>query len=150
MARRYSGKHGKAGSKKPEDKTPKPWLTYTKEEIEQLIIKLAKSGNQSAKIGGILRDSYGVPGVKDITGKRIAKIIADNKLNPKLPEEITNLMKRYLLITKHIEVNKQDMTAKRGLLITESKIRRLTKYYKRKGVLSEGWHYNKEISKVTI
>ena len=129
MARRYSGKRGKAGSKRPDTNTPKPWLTYTKEEVDQLIIKLAKSGNSSAKIGVILRDTYGIPDVKKITNKKILKVMHEHKLSQKLPEDLTNLIKRQLLILKHLEINKQDQVAKRGLLLTESKIRRLSKYY---------------------
>jgi len=150
MARRYSGKKGKAGSKKPTEDSPKPWLTYTKEEVEQLITKLAKSGNSTAKIGSALRDSYGIPDVKKHTGKTVLKIMKENKLSPKLPEDLTNLIKRQLAILKHLESNKQDKPASRGLTLTESKIRRLSKYYKRKGVLPKDWQYNKENIKISI
>ena len=74
----------------------------------------------------------------------------EHKLSQKLPEDITNLIKRQLLILKHLEINKQDQVAKRGLLLTESKIRRLSKYYKNNGALPKDWQYNKENIKLTI
>ena len=46
------------------------------------------------------------------------------------------------MIRKHLEANKKDMPAKRGLQLTDSKIRRLAKYYKKKGVLDAKWRYN--------
>ena len=111
---------------------------------------LAKSGNSTAKIGSALRDSYGIPDVKKHTGKTVLKIMKENKLSPKLPEDLTNLIKRQLAILKHLESNKQDKPASRGLTLTESKIRRLSKYYKRKGVLPKDWQYNKENIKISI
>ena len=74
----------------------------------------------------------------------------EHKLSQKLPEDLTNLIKRQLLILKHLEINKQDQVAKRGLLLTESKIRRLSKYYKNTGILPVDWQYTKENIKLTI
>ena len=44
MARQYSGKHGKHGSKKPVNKAKPTWVSYADKEIEQLVVKLAKAG----------------------------------------------------------------------------------------------------------
>ena len=50
-------------------------------EVESLVLKLAKSEKKSAQIGLMLRDTYGIPSVKAITGKRINQILKDNNLN---------------------------------------------------------------------
>ena len=150
MARRFSRKKGKSGSTKPVENTPKPWQSYKKEEVEQLVIKLAKSDTPQAKIGLILRDSYGIPDVRNVTDKKISKILEENKLKPKLPEDLTNLIKRELELHKHLETNKQDKSARRGLILTDSKIRGLIKYYKKSGIISKDWKYNKESIKITI
>jgi len=69
----HSRKHGKHGSTKPIKKRPS-WLMYDKEEIEQLILKLARDGMQNAQIGLVLRDQYGVPDVRALD-LRIAKVV---------------------------------------------------------------------------
>jgi len=53
MARIYSGKRGKAGSKKPPIKFAPRWIKYKKDEIEKLVVKLAKERHSSAVIGQI-------------------------------------------------------------------------------------------------
>src|SRR3989344_1794402 len=150
MARMYSGKKGKSGSKKPIKRTKKVWLRYSDEEVEQLIIKLAKQGYTQSRIGTILRDTYGVPDVRTILNKKIGKVLEENKLKPKLPEDLLNLIKKELNILKHLEINKKDMPARRGLLLTESKINRLVKYYKREGALGKDWVYNREQAKLLV
>jgi len=47
-----------------------------------------------------------------------------------------------------MEANKQDMTAKKGLQFTESKIRRLGKYYKNNKKLAPDWKYDFEAVKI--
>ena len=49
-----------------------------------------------------------------------------------------------------MEKNKKDYVAKRGLQLTESKIKRLTKYYKRVGKLPENWKYDREKVKLLV
>ena len=150
MARMYSGKKGKSGSKKPVKKAKKVWLRYSDQEVEQLIVKLSKQGYTQSKIGTILRDTYGVPDVRIILNKKIGKILIDNKLTPKLPEDLLSLIKRELNILKHLEANKKDQPAKRGLLLTESKINRLVNYYKKKGILDKAWVHDREKAKLLV
>ena len=148
MARRYSGKKGKSGSTKYSVKKLKTWVRYDKKEIENLIIKLAKTGKRASEIGLILRDSYGIPDVELITKEKITKILDKNKITYELPEDLTNLIKRQIVIGKHLEFNHKDMVAKRGLQLTESRIGRLVKYYKRTGKLPVEWKYDKEKAKL--
>jgi len=150
MARMHSGKKGKAGSKKPAVKRKPTWLRYSNKEVESLIVKLAKAGNNSSQIGLILRDSYGIPDVKVITNKRICQILEENKVQTKLPEDLIALIKKDIDIMKHLETNKKDMTAKRGQLLTESKINRLVKYYKNVGRLDASWKYERKDAKLLI
>lgn len=126
------------------------WMTYNAKEIEQLIIKLAKAGNKPSKIGLVLRDSYGIPSVRAVTKSKIGGVLEKNKIKPELPEDLTNLIKKELAVLKHMEKNKHDMTSKRGLQLTESKIRRLTKYYKRVGRLPKDWKYDLNRAKLIV
>jgi len=114
------------------------------------IIKLAKQGKSKSEIGMILRDTYGIPSVRFITKKRIAKILKANGLIPKLPEDITALVKKDIKLVKHLDSNKKDMTVWRGLIITESKINKLAKYYKRNNMLPKDWAYNREQAKLLV
>jgi small subunit ribosomal protein S15 len=107
-----------------------------------LIAKLAKEGNPPSYIGLMLRDKYGVPDVQALCGKSITEILKDKKQLPELPEDLTALMRRAAAINKHLGENKHDMTALRGLILTESKIKRLVKYYKTTGRIPENWKYD--------
>src|SRR3989338_2867307 len=131
MARMYSRKRGKHGSKKPAKKTAPSWIRYKAKEVELLIAKLAKDGKSSSQIGILLRDTYGIPNVLALCGKSISSILKEKKLLKDVPEDLTALFKKYSEIRKHLEANKHDETAGRGLSLTESKINRLIKYYKR-------------------
>ena len=142
MARMHSRRKGKAGSLRPAKPTKPTWIRYKPNEIELLITKLAKEGKSTSKIGIILRDSYGIPDVKLLTGKTITKILKEKNLITGLPENLQDLIKKAIAVRKHLEANKKDMTAKRGLQLTESKIRRLTKYYKKTKVLPKDWNYD--------
>ncbi len=141
MARMYSRKKGKSGSKRPYGKSY-TWMTYKPKEVELLVIKQAKEGKPASQIGLILRDVYGIPDVKAITKKSISDILEKKELLPKLPENLTSLLKRVIDLQKHMESNRKDNTGKRGLQLTESKIRRLVKYYKNSGRLPETWKYD--------
>ena len=150
MARVYSRRKGKSGSHKPMEKKA-DWVTYKPAEIESIIVKLAKSGMGSARIGLVLRDQYGIPSAKMFTNTKIAKMMKDNGLYPKeLPEEMFNLVRRAVNLYNHLQKNKHDYTSLRGYEITESKIRRLAKYYKKRGVLPLDWKWNIEKAKLLV
>ena len=146
----HTRRKGKSGSRKPNRSTKPVWVTYDLKTIEQLIIKLVKSGKTSSEIGTILRDTYGIPDIKLITNKKIGQIIKENNLQKKIPEDLTALIKKEIMISKHLESNKQDEVSKRGLSLTESKIKRLVKYYKRIDLLPNNWNYSREEAKLLI
>ncbi|HLD42954.1 MAG TPA: 30S ribosomal protein S15 [Candidatus Nanoarchaeia archaeon] len=139
MARMYSRKRGKSGSKRPVKRTKPAWLGYKPKEIEIIIAKLAKEGKSASQIGLILRDTYGIPDVRPILKKKITGILQEKKILPEIPEDLFALMKRSNALRKHFEVNKKDMVAKRGLQLTDAKIKRLIKYYKKIRKLPVGW-----------
>ena len=68
MARMYSRRKGKAGSKKPAKKQVPSWLRYKGKEVELLVVKLAKEGKNPSQIGLHLRDVYGIPDTKIVAG----------------------------------------------------------------------------------
>ena len=144
MARLHAKARGKAGSIKPVWTQTPQWIEYTAEEVEQLVVEKAKEGYTSAQIGTILRDQYGIPVVKRLTGKSITKIMREHNLQPQFPEDFVNLVRRAYNLRKHLEIHKNDKHSRRGLLLIESKIRRLVKYYKKKKVFAADFKYNHE------
>lgn len=118
------------------------WIEYTNEEIEEVILKLKKEGNSTSMIGIILRDQYGVPDVKLITGMKITKILEKHDQGLEYPEDLMNLIRKAVNIHEHLKENPKDLHTRRGLRIVESKIRRLVTYYRNEGVLPEGWRYD--------
>lgn len=150
MARMHSNKKGKAGSTRPVRTTPPEWVEQSPEELEALIVKLAKKGESPSKIGIILRDQHGVPLIKTINKKSITHILAENGVKPKIPESMMNLLRRAVDLSRHNTANHKDMSSKRGLQLTEAKIRRLANYYKRVGTLPSDWKYNIEQAKLIV
>jgi len=150
MARIYSGRKGKHGSKKPPVKIFPRWVKLKKEQVENLVEELAKQRMSSGKIGTILRDQYGIPDVKTITGKTISKIMRQKNLYPELPEDMMKLFTKAVSIRAHLERNKKDKHSLHGLENLESKIRRLGKYYSRKEILPADWKYSPEKAKLIV
>jgi small subunit ribosomal protein S15 len=150
MARMYSRKKGKSRSHKPPIRIVPRWFEMKKEEVEKLVIELAKKGYSSAMIGTILRDQYGVPDVKTIVGKSITQIMKENNLYPQYPEELLNLFRKAVNLYEHLLRHKKDKTSKKGFENLVSKIRRLIKYYKRKRVLPQDFEFELEKAKLII
>jgi len=144
MARMHSRRKGKAGSKRPARKGTPSWVRYKSKEIEMLIGKLAKQGKTPSQIGLILRDKYGIPDINEIMGKKITKILEEKELMSKLPEDLLALIKKSIKLRRHLEENNKDESAKRGVILTESKIKRLIKYYKKTGKIEEDWKFHPE------
>jgi len=150
MARMHSRKKGKAGSKRPSVKQKISWVRYKPKEIEMLILRLAKEGKTSSQIGMVLRDSYGIPDVKQVIGKRLSGLLAEKDILPKIPEDIMALIRKNIMIRKHMEKNTRDQPAARGLMLTDSKIRRLVKKYKSTGRLAADWNYDPDKIRLLI
>ncbi len=149
MARMHARRKGKSGSTHMigRDKHP-DWSSLKPREIESHIIDLAKKDKSTSEIGIRLRDQYAVPDVKIATGKKISRILEENKIHSEIPEDLKNLIRRALQIREHLEINRKDITNKRNLQLTESKIRRLVKYYRSTKKLSQDWKYDPKQAKL--
>jgi len=132
---------GKSHSIRPVGKRAPAWCKYTPEEVESIVIKLAREGHSPSKMGVILRDQYGVPLTKQIVGKTITETLKQAGLAPSFPEDLEVLLKRASGLVVHLEKNKKDSYNKRALQQIEAKIHKLAKYYKREGVLPLDWKY---------
>lgn len=140
---------GKSHSTRPVSKRPPSWCKYQPEEVEALVIKMAKEGHPPSRIGTILRDQYAIPLVKPITGKTITQILKEAGLAPATPEDLGELLKKAARLSAHLEKNKKDLHNKRALQLIEAKIHKLARYYKREGVLPPNWKYEPKIASIT-
>lgn len=146
----HSNNKGKSGSTKPISKKPPKWVELSEKEIREKIKELAEEGKSASDIGRTLRDKHGVPDVKTITGEKITNIMEKKGIEQEYPEDLMNLMREAVRIRKHLKQNNKDTQNKRSLKLTESKIRRLVKYYKNQGELEEDWYYKPERAKLIV
>lgn len=150
MARIYSGKKGKSSSHKPPFKTVPKWVRHKKDDVEKMIVDLAKQKHSSAMIGTILRDQYGIPNSSSITSRPITRTMKENNMYPEIPEDLMFLLIKSVSLRTHTTSYKGDKHSRRGLDNLESKIRRLSKYYVRTRKLPKTWKYNPEQAKLII
>jgi len=148
MARMHARRKGKSGSTHMLREKHPEWSSLNPREVESHVIELGKQGKSTSEIGLILRDQYAVPDVKLATGKKISKILETNNIKPEIPEDLRNLISTALNLRKHLEINKKDLDNKRNLQLTESKIRRLVKYYQNNKKLASDWKYSPEQAKL--
>jgi small subunit ribosomal protein S15 len=139
---------GRSHSVRPVSKRPPSWCKYEAEEVEALVIKLAREGNPPSRIGTILRDQHGIPLTKSLTGKTVSGILAEADMTPSVPEDLEMLLKKASRLSTHLERNKMDLINKRALQIIEAKIHKLSKYYRREGVLPSDWKYEPKAASI--
>lgn len=124
-------------------------MKYSKEDVENLVLKLAKERYTPAQIGLILRDQYGIPDIKTVTRKSVSEVLKAH--SPfEVPEDMMQLLKKAVKLREHLEKNKRDKMSKYGLEKLESRIRKLGKYYSRVGKLPKDWQYDVEKAKLII
>jgi small subunit ribosomal protein S15 len=120
------------------------WVRHSKEEVVSLVEKLLKEGRNEAQIGLALRDEYGVPSVKAVTGKTVSQLLAEKNLTPKYPSTLIDLIRKAVSLRKHLEANARDKQNRKKLVDVESKIKRLVNDYRRNKKLPAGWKYSPE------
>jgi small subunit ribosomal protein S15 len=141
MARIHVHTHGKSHSTRPSSKGAPSWITQSRDEVSSLVVKLAKDGLSPTEIGTKLRDEQGIPLVKPILGKTVTTLLVENNIKSDMPEDLEKLVKKALGLQRHLKVHNSDHRNVRSLELIESKIHRLSKYYKRIGKIPKNWKY---------
>jgi ribosomal protein S15P/S13E len=126
------------------------WVPLDKDEVVEEAVKLARTGATPAQVGAALRDIHGVPSVRLMTGKNMREILKEQNLLPQLPEDLQHLLKRVVHLQQHLAKHPSDLHNRRGLVLIESRIRRLAKYYKSTKVLPADWHYSAETAALQV
>ena len=94
-------------------KSVKPsWVKMKPDEMEKIVVELARNGESPAKIGLILRDKYGIPKSR-VFGKKITQILLEK--NEKYPTEKEEIGKKIASLKEHTKKNKKDHPSSRAL-----------------------------------
>ncbi|KAA0160009.1 hypothetical protein FNF28_05589 [Cafeteria roenbergensis] len=142
MGRLHGPGKGISSSALPYKRTAPSWFNKKASEIEDSVAKFARRGLRPSQIGVILRDSHGVAQVKAVTGAKILRLLKRRGLAPELPEDLYHLIKKAVSVRKHLESNRKDKDSKFRLILIESRIHRLARYYKRTRQLTPNWKYD--------
>ena len=139
MGRMHSKGKGISKSAKPYKRSPPSWLKSSKGEVVEHICKLAKKGLRPSQIGVMLRDAHGIAQSTAITGQKVLRVLKAEGLAPEIPEDLYMLIKKAVAVRKHLERNRKDKDAKFRLILIESRVHRLARYYKTAGKLPPNW-----------
>lgn len=129
----------------PYKRNPPSWLKTSPEDVCTNICKLAKKGLVPSQIGVYLRDSQGISQVRAVTGNKILRILKANGLAPDIPEDLYMLIKKAVNVRKHLDRNRKDKDAKFRLILIESRIHRLARYYKKTKQIPANWKYGQNV-----
>ncbi len=151
MARMHTRKHGKSKSRKPDLSEASVSVEEARrKEIENLIVTYFKQGMSPAMIGQVLKDKHGIKYVRPILGMRLNQFLEKQNLKRQLPPDLLDLMRKAVNMRDHLASNHKDVHNKVRLVRMESKIWRLSKYYKKEGKLPKDWHYDPEQAALII
>merc|ERR1711975_114739 len=128
MGRMHTPGKGISSSALPYRRSPSSWLKITPAEVIEHCCKLARKGLTPSQIGVNLRDSNGIAQVKSVTGNKILRILKTAGFAPDIPEDLYHMIKKAVAVRKHRD-------AKFRLILIESRIHRLARYYKTKSQL---------------
>eukprot|EP00192_Tetraselmis_astigmatica_P015494 CAMPEP_0117673080 /NCGR_PEP_ID=MMETSP0804-20121206/14275_1 /TAXON_ID=1074897 /ORGANISM="Tetraselmis astigmatica, Strain CCMP880" /LENGTH=151 /DNA_ID=CAMNT_0005481781 /DNA_START=193 /DNA_END=648 /DNA_ORIENTATION=+ len=141
MGRMHSKGKGLSSSALPYKRSPPSWLKISSAEVQEHICKLAKKGMTPSQIGVILRDSHGIAQVGAVTGSKVLRILKGSGLAPEIPEDLYFLIKKAVSMRKHLDRFRKDKDGKFRLILVESRIHRLARYYKTTRRLPPNWKY---------
>lgn len=65
-----------------------------------------------------------------MTGSKVLRILRKHGLAPEIPEDLYHLIKKAVSMRKHLEQFRKDRDGKFRLILVESRIHRLARYYK--------------------
>ena len=71
-------------------------------------------------------------------------------LAPDLPEDLYHLIKKAVSVRKHLERNRKDRDSKFRLILVESRIHRLARYYRLAKKLPPTWRYESATASALI
>ncbi len=153
MAKMHSKKKGKSKSRKPildSSEFGKGSEKLSKDEIAELAANYARQGMGPALIGERLKKDHGVKYVKQATGSRLVKVLESKGVKADIPQDMRDLMTKAVRVRRHLAKNNQDVYSRVRLIRIESKLLRLSRYYKSRGVLPSKWKYDPQQAELIV
>eukprot|EP01025_Chloroclados_australasicus_P036201 TRINITY_DN3683_c0_g1_i1.p2 TRINITY_DN3683_c0_g1~~TRINITY_DN3683_c0_g1_i1.p2 ORF type:complete len:152 (+),score=9.77 TRINITY_DN3683_c0_g1_i1:81-536(+) len=150
MGRMHSKGKGISGSALPYKKTPPSWCKTSASEVKDMITKFARKGLTPSQIGVTLRDQHGIAQVTSVTNNKILRILKAQGLAPEIPEDLYFMIKKAVAMRKHLDRNRRDKDSKFRLILVESRIHRLARYYKTKKKLPPNWKYESSTASALV
>lgn len=142
MGRMHNPGKGISRSALPYSRQAPTWSKTDAKVLKEDIFKMARKGFFPSQIGLVLRDSHAVAQTQAVTGSKILRILKAGGLGPRLPEDLYHMIKKAVTIRKHLSVFRKDKDAKFRLILVESRIHRLARYYRSKRQLPPNWRYD--------
>ena len=142
MGRMHNNGKGISKRSLPYVRSAPTWSKAESKAVKEDIFKYARKGFFPSQIGVMLRDSYAIPQVQAITGAKILRVLKAGGLAPRLPEDLYNLIRKAVTMRKHLATFRKDKDAKFRLILVESRIHRLARYYRSKRQLPPNWRYD--------
>eukprot|EP01084_Bolivina_argentea_P312589 541185_1 len=150
MGRMHSKGKGISKSARPYKRTPASWVKTDAVDVMDQICKLAKKGLRPSQIGVMLRDAHGIAQSSTVTGKKVLRVLKAKGLAPEIPEDLYMLIKKAVAIRKHLERNRKDKDAKFRLILVESRIHRLARYYRTNRKLAANFKYESSTASTLV
>jgi small subunit ribosomal protein S15 len=78
----------------------------------------------------------------------VTQVLEDNNISRAMPEDLEKLVRKALGLQKHLSNHNSDKRNVRALELIESKIHRLSRYYKKNSKIPQNWKYKSVIAKL--
>ena len=75
---------------------------------------------------------------------------SESDSDSEIPEDLYCLIKKAVSVRKHLERNRKDTDSKFRLILIESKIHRLARYYRRSRQLPANWRYESSTASALV
>ncbi|CAA2979947.1 UDP-glucuronate 4-epimerase 3 [Olea europaea subsp. europaea] len=144
MGRMHSRGKGISASALPYKRTPPSWLKISSQDVRNCTspsLLLITIQNNLFHLAPSVQFKKLPAQVKSVTGSKILRILKGHGLAPEIPEDLYHLIKKAVAIRKHLERNRKDKDSKFRLILVESRIHRLARYYKKTKKLPPVWKY---------
>ena len=116
------------------------WFKLKPEDLQKQVGKLAEKYDALVVVV-TLKDGFGVPQVRLVTGIKFLRILKKEGFAPSIPEVLYFFVKRAKSIQKHLGKNRNDKISKFRLILVESCIHRCARYCRRVKFLPASWKY---------
>ncbi len=81
---------------------------------------------------------------------KLSAVVMTLGLAPQIPEDLWHLVKKAVAVRKHLEVNRKDKDSKFRLILIESRIHRLARYYKKTQAIPPSFKYDSATASTLI